>query len=84
MKSSADYFLINNLEANLQSVYPNQPFKKVNLKDRKLSQFKNEELLVDVFLSEEYNATKNADLLIPIQSTLVAPKNNAIEIDLPV
>jgi len=84
MKSSADYFVINNLEADLQSVYPNQPFKKVNLKDRKLSQFKNEELLVDVFLSEEYNATKNADLLIPIQSILVAPKNNTIEIDLPV
>jgi hypothetical protein len=40
--------------------------------------------LVDVFLSEEYNATKNADLLIPIQSILVAPKNNTIEIDLPV
>lgn len=84
MKSSADYFLINNLEANLQAVYPNQVFKKVSLKDQKFTQFKNQELLVDVFLSEEYNATKNADVLIPIQSTLITPKNGTIETDLPV
>ncbi|WP_264530214.1 hypothetical protein [Flavobacterium sp. N502540] len=84
MKSSADYFLINNLEANLQSVYPNQVFKKVSLKDQKFIPLKNEELLVDVFLLDEYNTTKNADLLIPIQSTLITPKVDTIETNLPV
>lgn len=84
MKSSADYFLINNLEANLQSVYPNQVFKKVSLKDQKFIPLKNQELLVDVFLLDEYNTTKNADLLIPIQSTLITPKSDTIETNLPV
>ncbi|CAI2768277.1 hypothetical protein [Flavobacterium collinsii] len=84
MKSSADYFVINNLEANLQSVYPDKTFKKVSLKDLRFSQFKNEELLVDVFLLEEYNATKNADLLIPLQSTLIVQKDGKIETDLPI
>lgn len=83
MKSSADYFLINNLEANLKSVYPNAVFKKVILKDKKLDTFKNEEVLVETFLLEEYNKTKNADLLIPIESTLIIPNGNKIEINLP-
>lgn len=84
MHSSADYFVINNLEANLQSVYPNAIFKKVVLEDQKFTLFKEEELLVDVFLLEEYQKTKNADLLIPIQSTLIAPKRTKIETSLPV
>lgn len=84
MKSSADYFLINNLEANLKSVYPNDVFKKVVLKNEKLNAFKNKELLVEIFLFDEYNKTKNADLLIPIESTLIIPKGDKIEINLPI
>jgi hypothetical protein len=84
MKSSADYFLINNIEANLKSVYPNEVFKKVVLEDKNFNVFKDEELLVEIFLSEEYNKTKNADLLVPIESTLTTIKDGKIEINLPV
>ncbi|WP_281226640.1 hypothetical protein [Flavobacterium aquiphilum] len=83
MKSSADYFLINNLEANLKSIYPNEVFKKVFLKNKKFRFFKNEELLVEVFSLEEYNKTRKADLLIPIESILAVPKRDEIALDLP-
>lgn len=84
MKSSADYFLINNLEANLKSVYPNEVFKKGFLKNENFKFFKNQELLVDVFQLEEYNKIKNADLLVPIESILTVPKGDKIEINLPI
>ncbi|KAF2516655.1 hypothetical protein [Flavobacterium foetidum] len=84
MKSSADYFLVNNLSANLESVYPNDVFRKAILKNEKFRFFKNQELLVDVFQLEEYDKTKNADLLVPIESILAVPKGDEIEINLPV
>jgi hypothetical protein len=84
MKSSADYFVINNLEANLFGVYPNKVFKNTFLKNRDFKNFRKEELLLEIYDGNEYEQTKNTDLLVPISASLVKPKGNEIKFSLPV
>ncbi|MFD2941837.1 hypothetical protein [Flavobacterium notoginsengisoli] len=83
MKSSADYFLINNLHASLESVYTDKVFKTIKLKNSAFESFKNQELLVEVFSMEEYSKTNNESVLIPIQSILMIPKKDEITVSLP-
>ncbi|MFG4001163.1 hypothetical protein [Flavobacterium aquidurense] len=83
MQSSADYFLINNLEATLANVYPDKSIKTVTLSHPNFNSYKNEELLVSVFDWEEYNKTKSANLLVPVLLWLEKPKGGKIQLNLP-
>ncbi|WP_343587307.1 hypothetical protein [Flavobacterium sp.] len=84
MHSSADYFLINNLEAKLTNVYPDKVFKTGFVKNREFSNYRKGELLLEVYSDEEYRKTKSAVVLIPIAALLVKPKGNKVEFSLPV
>jgi len=82
VKSSADYFLVNNLKPNLKMVYPNAEFKKAFIKSQKFSDYKNKEVLVEIIDFKEFNFMKS--LAIPIQSFLKISKNETINFELPV
>lgn len=81
VKSSADYFLVNNLKPSLKIIYPNAEFKKVIVKDSKFSGYKNKEVLVEIIDFKEYAFMNN--LAIPIQSFLTIPKNSKVDFELP-
>lgn len=81
LNSSADYFLINNIKADLKKVYPNSKFKSVTLKSKEIKNHKNEELLIEVFDYNEYEKLKS--LTLPIINLLATPKSNTIKVDLP-
>lgn len=80
--SSADYFLVNNLKPSLKFIYPNMLFKKVIIKDRKFSNYKKKEILVEIIDFKEYNLMNN--LAIPIQSYIIIPKKKKISFELPI
>lgn len=82
IKSSADYFLINNLKPSLKKIYPNAEFKKGIIKDGKFSDYKNKEVLVEIIDFKEFDLMKN--LAIPFQSFLMIPKNETINFELPI
>lgn len=82
VKSSADYFLVNNLKPSLKIIYPNAEFKKVIVKDSKFSGYKNKEVLVEIIDFKEYAFMNN--LAIPIQSFLTIPINSKVAFELPV
>ncbi|MNY04675.1 hypothetical protein D3C86_1373650 [compost metagenome] len=80
--SSADYFLINNLKPSLKKIYPNAVFKETKIKNTVFSKYKNKEILVEVIDSKEFDLMKN--MAIPIESYLRTPKNNEINLELPI
>lgn len=80
VKSSADYFLVNNLKPSLKRIYPNAKFKKAIIKDRKFFDYKNKEILVEIVDFKEFDLMKN--LAIPIESFLIIPKNETIDFEL--
>ncbi|HSD06571.1 hypothetical protein [Flavobacterium sp.] len=82
VKSSADYFLVNNLKPTLKKIYPNAEFKKAIIKSKKISESKNKEVLVEIVDFKEFDALKN--LAIPIESFLVVPKSGNIGFELPI
>jgi|GEM_PF-583748 len=84
MHSSADYFLINNQEAKLTNVYPDKIFKTAFVRNSEFINYKNEEMLLEVYSEEEYGKSKSASVLIPIAALLVKPKGNRIEFSLPI
>ncbi|MCD9576275.1 hypothetical protein [Flavobacterium soyae] len=84
MKSSADYFVVNNLETNLTSIYPDKVFKTVFVQNNDFKKFRKEELLLEIYNGNEYEQTKNIDLLIPISASLVKTKGSKIRFSLPV
>lgn len=81
-KSSADYFLVNNLKSSLKSIYPNISFKDYILKSKNFENLKNKELIVEVFNEVEYNKLK--ELTIPLINILAIPKAHKIELNLPI
>ncbi|MFV8328471.1 hypothetical protein [Flavobacterium sp. ZS1P14] len=82
IKSSADYFLVNNLKPSLKIIYPNVIFKKTIIKDAKFSDYKNKEVLVEIVDFKEFDLMTN--LAIPIQSFLMIPIRKEINFELPV
>ncbi|HEU4790812.1 MAG TPA: hypothetical protein VFS71_14090 [Flavobacterium sp.] len=82
VKSSADYFLINNLKPNLKMIYPNAEFKKAFIKSQKISGYKKKEVLVEIVDFKEFDLMKNS--AIPIESSLIIPKNETVNFDLPI
>lgn len=82
VKSSADYFLVNNLKPSLKKIYPNAVFKKAIIKSRKFSDYKNKEVLIEIIDFEEFDFMKQ--LAIPIESFLIIPKNKTVHFDLPI
>ena len=82
VKSSADYFLVNNLKPNLKMIYPNAEFKKAIIKSQKISDYKNKEVLVEIIDFKEFDLMKN--LAIPIESFLINPKKGIINYELPI
>jgi hypothetical protein len=82
VKSSADYFLVNNLKPSLKVIYPKAIFKKAIIKSESFSDYKNKEVLVEVIDSKEYDSLKN--LAIPLESFLSIPRGKEINYELPV
>lgn len=82
IKSSADYFLVNNLKPSLKIIYPHAVFKKASVKDSKFSSYKNKEVLVEIIDFKEFDLMKN--LAIPIENFLIIPKNETINFELPI
>lgn len=82
VKSSADYFLVNNLKPSLKIIYPDAKFKKAIIKSQKFSDYRNKEILVEIIDFNEFHLMKT--LAIPIQSFLIVPKNETISYELPI
>jgi hypothetical protein len=82
VKSSADYFLVNNLKPSLKIIYPNVIFRKSIIKEKGFSDYKNKEVLVEIVDFKEYALMKN--LAIPVESFLTIPKNSEVDFELPV
>ena len=81
-KSTADYFLVNNLKPSLKSIYKNQEFKSIIIKIEKYSELKNKEVIIQVFDNDEYNLLK--EQTIPILSKIEKIKTNKIVLSLPI
>lgn len=81
-KSSADYFLINNLKPSLKNIYPLAVFRETKIKSAEFLEYKNEEILVEVIDSKEFDLLKNR--AIPIESFLAIPKGKDINFELPI
>lgn len=82
IKSSADYFLVNNLKPSLKIIYPHAEFKKASVSDSKFPGYRNKEVLVEIIDFKEFDLMKN--LAIPIESFLIIPKNEIINFELPI
>lgn len=81
-KSSADYFLVNNIKANLNLIYPNSVFIKSKIKIKNLKAYKKKEVLVEIIDFVEYDLLK--DSAVPISSFITIPKNKKINLELPI
>jgi hypothetical protein len=82
VKSSADFFLVNNMKPSLKRIYPNAVFKEAKIRHKSLVAYKNEEVLVEVMDFKEYDLIKK--LAIPIESFLTMSKDKEIKFELPV
>jgi hypothetical protein len=81
IKSSADYFVINNLKPNLTKIYKDRTFKDVFINNNEFKKYKKQQLLINVYDWEERNKNK---LSIPILSFLERPKGTQITTKLPI
>lgn len=81
-KSTADFFVINNIKTDLQKVYSGKMFKKFILRNPLFKPFKNEEVLISVFDMSEYLELK--ELAIPIVNFLHIPESDKIKLNLPI
>lgn len=81
-KSSADYFLVNNIKSSLRKVYPKGVFKNITIESKRFKEYKNQEVLVEVVDFNEFNLIRTS--VIPIENILVIPKGKIIELNLPV
>lgn len=80
-KSSADFFLINNIKTNLTKIYPDVTFKNTTIKNNAFKEYNNKDVLIEVIDYNEYNLL--GELAVPIESSLVKPKNKTISIEFP-
>ena len=83
MKSSADYFLINNIETDLTKIYPNKITKNLYLENKDFKNYKNQDLLIEVYDWDEHNKNKGRGSLVSLTSLLLKPKGNKLEFSLP-
>lgn len=80
-KSSADYFLVNNIKPSLRKIYLKEAFKNVKIEDKSFREYKNQEILVQISDLTEFNLIGKS--AIPIENILVAPKGKVINLELP-
>jgi hypothetical protein len=80
-KSSADYFLINNIKTRLNKIYPDATFKNIIIENNGFKKYNNKEVLIELIDYNEYNLIK--ELAIPIESFLVKPQDTKISIEFP-
>ncbi|MNQ59908.1 hypothetical protein D3C85_741710 [compost metagenome] len=83
MKSSADYFLINNIETDLTKIYPNKISKTIYLRDKGFKNYKNQDLLIEVYDWDEHYKNKGKGSLVSLTSLLLKAKRNKLELSLP-
>ncbi|MCV9930049.1 hypothetical protein OIU83_20480 [Flavobacterium sp. LS1R49] len=81
VKSSADYFLINNIQPSLRKIYTGVIFRKIEIKGDSFNVGKEKEILVKVIDFDEFTLIK--DLAIPIQSSLMKSNKGRIDLELP-
>ena len=79
-RSTADYFVINNINPTLKDIYPESVFKETILKIDSTN--KENQVLVSVFESNEYLKMKND--AIPIINFLEINNHNKVKVKLPV
>ena len=81
LKSNVDYYIINNITPSLEYIYPNQEFKKYNLKIRKFKKHQKESILIKIYYENEYKTVRSN--AIPISIYNLKLLSNEINIDLP-
>lgn len=81
-KSSADYFLINNIKPSLKKIYPKGVFKNIKIESNRFNEYKNQEILVEIIDFNEFNLIKKS--AIPLENVVVTPKGKVINLELPV
>ncbi|WP_108867746.1 hypothetical protein [Aquimarina aquimarini] len=81
INSGVDYFLINTIKPNLKKVYKENTVFLFSSEEKTLKTYKNEDVLVSVFLEKEYLKLKNNS--IPIKNKILSVKDNTIELELP-
>lgn len=81
LKSNVDYYIINNITPSLEYIYPNQEFKKCNLKIRKFKKHQKERILIKIYYENEYKTVRSNAIPIIIYNLKLL--SNEINIDLP-
>ncbi len=77
---SADYFLVNNLKADLKAIYPEKEFKNVILKSKNFKKYQKEEVMVQIYDKEEYLLLRN--LKVSLYNQLCRAVGNKINLNL--
>ena len=79
---SADYFLVNNLKADLKAIYPEKEFKDVELKSKNFKKYQKQEVMVQVYDKEEYILLRN--LKVSLFNQLSTAVGDKINLNLPI
>ncbi|WP_306354068.1 hypothetical protein [Flavobacterium sp. '19STA2R22 D10 B1'] len=81
-KTTSDYYLINNIKTDLKTIYPDEIFKDVIIKDKKFQKYNNVDLLISVYDLEEYKAIQG--FTIPILKRLDRCDHGVLKLKLPI
>ncbi len=79
---SADYFLVNNLKADLKAIYPEKVFKDVILKSKNFKKYQKQEIMVQIYDKEEYILLRN--LKVSLFNQLSTAVGDKINLNLPI
>ena len=82
VKSSADYFLVNNLNPIIDNIYNPEKVKQSRIYSDKFSKYKSKEMYIQVFDKKEYDVLKSQS--VPITNYLLSPQSNFIDCNLPI
>jgi len=81
LNTNVDYLLINHIKPSLSEIYPNKTINKYAIIDDKLIPYLNQELLISIYIIDEYTKYKSSS--IPIVNKIFTVDNNKIELLLP-
>ncbi len=81
INTNVDYFVINNIKASLEELYPKSTLKTVNIEDVTLSSYNEKEVFVSVYISDEYQ--KHKSNAVPVIKKIKVINDNCFNIDIP-
>lgn len=81
INANVDYFLINNMKATIEAVYPNSNVKEIEMTHKSLLKNEGKEVFTSVYLKNEYDKYKSSS--IPIIKKIKSIKNGKLKISIP-